>query len=169
MKKYLVILFVILPFLTSAKTTRQPAQKETVMDVINAYCAEEGIDVVRIGKLGTFAIKKIIRLSADASEEQEIKDALKIIHGINSLLVVDYSDCREPVRNSISGRISKVLGSTDLLMEVKDGTDVMKMYGIVNGNSSEVRDFILFSPEDCSIICLFGSISMDAISMISDR
>ena len=56
-----------------------------------------------------------------------------------------------------------------MLMEVKDGSDIMRMYGVVDDRGDRVRNFVLFSPEDCTLICLFGTISLDSVLNMASR
>jgi hypothetical protein len=56
-----------------------------------------------------------------------------------------------------------------MLMEVKDGSDIMRMYGVVDDRGDKVKDFVLFSPEDCTLICLFGSISLDSVMAVASK
>ena len=170
MKKYLIIvLLLVVPVLTGATGRKQAVSQEKLTSIINEYKACDGFEVTKIGKVGTSAIKNLIRLSAKTESSQDVKDALDIIKGIKKLAIVEYDNCSEDVRDRFNHKISKALESSELLMEVKDGNDRMSMYGVVNGNSSEVKDFILFSPNECTLVCLFGSIPMDAISRIAAR
>ena len=77
--------------------------------------------------------------------------------------MVDYSSCDLQVRQGFSQKMSRLLGGADMLMEVKDGSEVMRMYGVVDDKGGKVKNFVLFSPEDCTLICLFGTISLDSI------
>ena len=51
-------------------------------------------------------------------------------------------------------------------MEVKDESDTMQMYGIIDEDGESVRDFVLYTPADCALICIFGKVSMDAVAKI---
>lgn len=170
MKKYIIIvLLLVVPVLTGATGRKQAVSQEKLTSIINEYKGCDGFEVTKIGTIGTSAIKNLIRLSAKTEGSQDVKDALDVIKGIKKLAIVEYDNCSEDVRNRFNLKISKALESSELLMEVKDGDDQMKMYGVVNGDSSEVKDFIMFSPKECALICLFGSIPVDAISRITNR
>ena len=45
----------------------------------------------------------------------------------------------------------------------------MKIYGVFDEQSGTVQDFVLYAPSDCALICLFGSISMDAIAQLVSK
>ena len=54
--------------------------------------------------------------------------------------------------------------SAELLLEVRQEDGLMRMYGVVSDDSKTISNFVLYVPEDYTLICLFGTISADAIS-----
>lgn len=169
MRKYIIAILLMAPVLTGAVKMQQAIRQEKLIGIINDYKRCDGFDIVKLGPVGTSAIKGLIRVSEKNYDSQEVKDALSIINGVKIIAIVEYEECSEDIREKFNYRIFKALESSELLMEVKDGSEVMKMYGLVSENTAEVKDFILFSPEDCTLICLFGSIPIDAISKIAAK
>ena len=51
-------------------------------------------------------------------------------------------------------------------MEAKDDDASMRIFGVVDEKTGTVRDFVLHSPDGGTLICIFGSISMDAVSKV---
>ena len=45
----------------------------------------------------------------------------------------------------------------------------MRIYGVMDEKTNEVKDFVLYAPSDCSLICLFGTLSMDAMAKIASN
>ncbi len=45
----------------------------------------------------------------------------------------------------------------------------MRIYGVVDESADSVKDFVLYTPSDCALICIFGSISMDAVAKIASN
>ena len=86
------------------------------------------------------------------------------MRNVNGLYVFDYEDCRPALRDKINRRLNRLLNNSDLLMEANDEGERMQIYGLYDERTEAVRDFVLFSPSDCALVCLFGSIPMDTVS-----
>ena len=48
-------------------------------------------------------------------------------------------------------------------MEIKDGGDMCRIYGVVDDAADKLSNFVLYDPSDCTLICLFGTIPMSAV------
>ena len=127
----------------------------------------EGVEVVQLGRMATLALRGAIRLgSIDDPETQEV---LKLISGIKRISVLEYEDCQPQVREKITRKLDRMLSDSDLLMETRDGSDRMQIYGVVDEKTGTVRDFVLHTPSDCSLVCIFGSIPIDKIAKIASQ
>ena len=51
-------------------------------------------------------------------------------------------------------------------MEVNDEEDRMQIFGLYDERTDAVRDFVLYTPSECALICIFGKISMAAVEKI---
>ena len=160
-------MLMLLPLFGFARTAGAPVPKTKLVSIINEYKNYEGVEVVKVGSLGTRALKSMIRLASLSENAPDMRDAMRIISGIRKMLVVDFEDCEPAVRERLARKLQGALDGADLLMEVKDGGTGLMMYGVVAEGSSTVRDFVLYSPEDCSLICLFGSLSLNAVSKLA--
>jgi len=168
MKKFVLsILLLALPLLFPARNAGASVPKEKLLGIISEYKVYEGVEVVRVGRVGTSAIKSMIRLAALTEDDPDIRDAMRIIAGIKRVVIMEFEDCDDWVRERICFKLDKALSGSDLLMEVKDGDSGMSMYGVVSDDSSVVKDFVLYSPADCTLICMFGSLSMDAVTRLA--
>ena len=137
--------------------------------LISEYKAYDGFEAVKVGRLGTGILKSLISSGAVEGSDPEIKEIKRLIKGIKKLAVVDYSDCEPQVRQGFTQKVGRLLNGAEMLMEVKDGSDIMRMYGVVDDRGDRVRNFVLFSPEDCTLICLFGTISLDSVLNMTSR
>lgn len=170
MKKIIVAIMLLAVCVTAfPQTGNGGVPKEKIASLINEFRTYDGFDVVRMNALGTSAIKALIRMTASADSDPEVRAALDMIKGIKKIAVVDYEDCAQDVKQRFSRKLNRALSSSELLMEAKDGSEVMRMYGVVSDDSAVVRDFVMFSPDDCALVCLFGSISLDAIMKIANQ
>ncbi len=171
MKKILIIivLALTLPMAGNANAQGKSVPGTQISLLINEYKGYDGFEAVKVGRLATGFIKSMINSGAMESGDPEIQEIRRLVKGIKKLTVVDYSSCDLQVRQGFSQKMNRLLGGADMLMEVKDGSDVMRMYGVVDDKGGKVRNFVLFSPEDCTLICLFGTISMDSIMNMASR
>lgn len=136
--------------------------KKSLLTLVQDVKSYDGVELVKVGGLGTAAIKTLIKLGAVVQDE-DARCALDIIKGINKLFILDFEDCNDAVKAKITAGTEQALAGSDLLMEVKDGGDHMQMYGVVDGDGSKVRDFVMYDREGCALICLFGNINVDNV------
>lgn len=167
MKRLLLLL--VLALLPLAASASDPATKKVsktrITTVISEVRRYDGVEVVRLGRLGTAAIRGLVRLTA--REDPEAREALALLRGVKNLTVMEYDDCAPAVRERIVRRLDEALGSSELLMEAKDGGSAMRMYGLVDEQTDRVRDFVIHTPSEHALICIFGSIPMDVIGKLA--
>ena len=170
MRKILIVMTLASMFVTcSAGRNSDAVSQDRLMELISDYSDEDGFEIVRIGSLGTSAIKNFVRAASALDDDPDLRDALKVIRGIRRIVVVDYEDCQDEEHRGFDRRLGRMLENCDMLLETKDGDDVMRMYGVLDENSEEVKDFILYSPSDSKLICLFGTIELDAVAKILEE
>lgn len=168
MKKFLV-LFTLLALSISGFAAQKPDKavpKDKLLSVISEYRHNEGFHVIKLGNLATSLVRSAAKIAVKVDGDQEAAEALKMINGVRKVCVVEYEECSGAVRDSFNSKLSRVLSGSELLMEVKDDEDQVFMYGIVDDDASAVRDFVIYVPEDSALICMFGSISMDALTKL---
>lgn len=165
--KKLLILFVLtlLPLAASASfPVKQTVSKARLTALISEMRGYDGVEVVRLGALPTAAFKSILRVAA--RRDEDAREALRLLRGVRRVSVLDYEDCSTAVRERISARLDRALVGSELLMEAKGDDSAMQIFGVVDDKTGTVRDFVLHAPDDCTLICIFGSISMDAVSKV---
>lgn len=141
--------------------------KTQLAALVSDYRRCDGVELVQLGSLATSALKTVIR--ASAKDDPDAAEALQLLDGIRQLTVFEYEDCSSAVKEKISRRIDRILSESDLLIETKDGSDTMRMYGVVDENGDTVRDFVLHTPGSCALICIFGKVSMKAVSKMMEN
>lgn len=144
------------------------AQTAPLVALINEYKSCDGFEVVQLGRFGTSVVKSLIKAAAKSEVDEDIRDAFRIISGIKRFAVVEFDGCSSDVRNGFISKVENILGSSELLMEVKDDDDQFKMYGITSSDGGTVSNFVLYNPSDNTLICLFGTISMDHIARMME-
>lgn len=166
MKKTITILcFLVLSLSAMAGKNVSKTQLATLVSEYRQY---DGVELVQLGSLATSALKTVIRISA--KNDPDAAEALQLLNGIRRLTVFEYEDCSPAVKEKITRKLNRILNGSELLMEAKDGDDSMRMYGVVDEKGDTVRDFILHTPGSCALICIFGKVSMKALSkMMKDN
>ena len=157
---------------TEAAIKKEVAHKKVnsgaVTDLIREYNLTEGFETVSVGGLGLGLIKMIAKPSMDDEE----RAALEIMDGLRRILVLDYEEADSSQKESFTRKMTEILDSAEKIIEVKDEEDVLNIYGTCADGGDSIDDLMIFSPGDCSLICLFGSISSqkvaDLIEMAND-
>lgn len=165
-KKILLFLCLLLPLAASAGTPAKKVSKTKITSVISEARCYEGVEVVKLGRVATAALKGLVR--ASAREDPDAREALRMMRGIKNLTVLDYGDCAPAVRERLASRLDDALGGSELLMEAKEsGGTSMQMFGILDEQTDRVRDFVIHAPSEGALICLFGSIPMEVLGKMT--
>lgn len=151
----------------SAALTLQAAERVNLSSVISECSRCEGADVVSLGRIATAGIKGVLRLAS--KDEPDADEALLMMKGIRSLSVLDFDDCSDKDKARINKKINRALDGADILMEAGGSGEKLTIYGTFNERTGKVKDFILYSPNECSLICVFGTFSMDDIAKIVEN
>lgn len=128
------------------------AKLNSLVSICRTY---KDVEIVKVGSVGMSLLKFAARISA---EDEEDREALRAMNGIKSISVMDYSECRAGDRDAISARIDHLLAGKAPIMEVKDDGEAMFIYGVVSEDGGKIEDFVLYTPSDCALIGIFGSI-----------
>lgn len=163
MKKFLLLAAILLPLFAPA-AAGENVSKSKITALISECQRYEGVEIVQLGGLATMALKATLRLAT--VDDPEAREALKMITGIKRISVLNYEECEPAIRDRISRRLDRVLAGSDLLMETRDGNDLMQIYGVVDDRTGTVRDFVMHNPSDASLICIFGSIPIEKIARV---
>ena len=142
-------------------------KKTGILALISECRGCEGADVVQLGRLSTGAIKGALRVAAVG--DREMREVLKLARGLNSISIFDYDGCSDADKMYITGRLDALLSGSEVLMEAKDGSERLRIFGVVDDRTDNIRDIVLYAPASCSLICLFGSIPVDKAVHIIDN
>ena len=162
MKRLLIILSIVLIPLSG--TAGKSVPRNRLLTALSEFRSTEGVELVQLGTLATSALRAVASLSSAGDEDA--RQALALMKGVRRVTVFDYEDCDAAVKEKIGRRLNRILGDSEILFEAKDGEDVMKLYGVTDSKGENVRDFVLYTPGDCALICIFGKISMAAVEKI---
>lgn len=127
------------------------------------YKGEEGFEMISLGKLGMRLFQGVAVMASDLDEED--KAALKLFKGLNKITIVDFEDIRADKKAAFEKKAQKILRGMDLILEAKDSTDSVKIYGIDDGEY--VRDCILYS-SDGTMIITRGRLSLNHLGNLME-
>lgn len=120
--------------------------------------SQGGLDMVTIGN---FWIKTGAKFLSFADDDQDMKEAARLMKSLNKLMIVSYDGCEERLRSDFDRKIGKTLDGCDLLMEAKDGGESMSIYGNSSRDGKLLEDIVFYSPENSTLICFFGTLDTD--------
>jgi len=166
MKKLLITTFILIVTIPLFGKVNRGIDTGELNSLISEFNSFEGFEVVQIGRLGTTFIKALARLSSDGDED--IKDAVGLIEGVRKFIVIDYEDCDSDVRKNITSKIEKMLRDGNIILEAKDDGDTVKIYGVTDEKSDKIQNFVLYTPSDYALVCVFGSIPLESINSLID-
>lgn len=167
MKRIIILLAILVPIVSQAASATDKLTKAQIKACISDYSNCQGVEIVRLGRLATGAIKGAARVAA--LDDPEMREALKLMKGIKSISIFDYDSCSEADKAAIAMRLEGILTGGEVLMEAKDGNDRMKIYGIMDESGNAINDFVLYAPNDCALICIFGNNQTDKLVHIVDN
>lgn len=165
MKKYLLILLLLLPLTASAARPQKRVSQRELSSVVSEFRHCDGVEVMRLGRLGTALVKGVaVHVDDNDDDLREIRQALR---GIKGVTVMEYESAAPEVRERVNRRLSSILGKREILMEVKDDGEKVQIFGVLDDATGLVRDIVFHSPSDCALICMFGSLPLDVIGKIA--
>ena len=163
MKKIILLAALLLPMFAQTLAGGN-VPKSKITSFIYDCQRYEGVEVVQLGGLAAMALRASLRVAA--SDDPDVRAALKLITGIKRISVLNYENCEAAIQDKISRKLDRMLDGSDLLMETRDGDDLMQIYGVVDENNGTVRDFVLHNPTESSLICIFGSIPIEKLARV---
>jgi hypothetical protein len=167
MKRILLIISIILLPQALVCAQGKTISKTQLTATVSGCRQYEGAELVKLGRLATAALKKTIRLSS--ANDSDARQVLSLMKGIREMAILDYSDCSENDKESISRKLERALSGGEMLMEASDEGGKMRIYGVVDDKTDTVRDFVMYAPSDCALICIFGSISLKTVAKMASN
>ena len=165
MKKYVLILLLLLPLTASAARPQKKVSQREVASIVSEFRHCDGVEVMRLGWLGTALVKGVaVHIDDEDGDMREIRQALR---GIKGVTVMEYDGASPEIRERVSRRLARVLDKREVLMEVKDDGKKVQIFGVLDEATGLVRDIIFHAPGEGALICMFGSLPMDVVGKIA--
>lgn len=167
MKRFLLILSVLLSLQACARTTGKSVTSPQIASVISECSQYDGVETITLGRFATSALRGVIRVSG--AGDNDIKDALRVMKGIRGISIMEYDDCSSDDKAEITSIIRQALSEREVLLEASDEGDKIELYGNVDDNGDMVRDFVLYSSSECALIYIKGAVSMETVARIASN
>lgn len=133
-----------------------------VEKLVRQYKGQEGFEVVTLGRTSLGLLRSATSLSGDLDDED--RTALKAFKGIKKLILVDFEEAPAQAKAQFSAELERILGGMELIMETKDSTETMRIYGIEDG--AKIRDCVIYS-SDGDLLYAAGSIDLNKIGELA--
>lgn len=181
MKKSIIIILLsaLIPFAACARSsavatesssygTASIKKQGSAEAIIRDFDSAEGFNILSIKGFGTGLIKHMITAAMDRNDPEQRAFA-DMISGIKKLTVVEYSDCDDSTKERFLKKMDRVLNEDNLLFDVKDDGESLKMYGTVSEDGGTIQDFFIHAPEDGAFILFSGTLALDSISGLMEQ
>lgn len=140
---------------------RKKVNTGAVTGLIREYDDEDGFEIISVGNLGMGLMKMVAKAAAETEED---KAALGVLDDIRKIVLVEYEGTDESVKSSFSRKMAGLLEKAEKILEVKEGGSALNIYSASVDGDESLDDVIIFIPEDCTLICFFGSVSFQNIA-----
>ena len=167
MKRIIFVMLMIAASLTGTEVSgKGRVDSGAVLGLVRTYNPEPGFEVISVGRLG-LGLAKLV-MSAEALDEEE-RATLELLRDINKVVVVNYDGVDSTKRKAFSTNLVQILDKAEKILEVKEEGEAVNIYGTsVNGGES-IDDLMIFIPEDCTLVCILGSISAERIADLIEK
>ena len=167
MKKLLIFLSLAVALASCAGTPKKNENTEALNKAISECRQYSGARVVELGAAAADFIKGIVGLAG--SEDKEAQEALNVMKDIKGFTVLAYDDCSDEDKKAINAKLEPVLDKAEVLMEAVNNGEKVQIFGTCDEkNPNIVNDVIIYAKSGNALVCMFGSIPMDALSKIAN-
>lgn len=132
--------------------------KSLVKAVAAKYKARDPeFEVVNLGGFSTWLVKTCGRLGS-------CSDEMALLKGVKSMYVIDYEDCSQNVKAGFNREMTKLLKNAEIIIETKEDGALTRIYGMPSRDCRKVSDVVIFSPDEGAMICIFGTMDVEALA-----
>lgn len=133
--------------------------------IYNKYSEAEGVSAVYISP----AMFRLMGKLPDMSFSDEDIDLSKVVKSLDGFYLLDSEN--ESINRELAADVRKFIQGNEyeLMMEVKDDGEVVKMFTI--GKGDDITGFVMLSDEkdECTFICMDGHMSREMLESIISK
>jgi len=164
-------LFILLSIVLAVVSCRTDSNREVSIpnDELNALIREykdsADFNVIKLGSFSMSIAKSAVKIAASLDDD-DIQTILSQMDGVKALTVVEYEDASRAKKAEFNFKLGALLPKEDLIMEVKDDDDIVRIYGAPS-EQGIFDNLIVFCENDDVLVRIYGKISMQSIGKIS--
>lgn len=167
MRKILIILsFAAVALCLCPSAVARTVSERRIVRIVNGFRGTGGFEIMKIGKAGLLLVRSVAGMSGEL-DDPEAKEALKLLKGIDRVILVDYGEASERERDLFNRRIASALHSDGLLLSVKEDDSAVNVYGTYNKRSGDVDDLAVCLLDESSFVCVFGKLSVEDVMKLA--
>ena len=163
MKRIIFAVLMLTFLMPSASAGERKFKTRDVIRLVNEFKSEEGFDVVSVGSFGLGLVKMVAKLEADDEEDRQ---ALRLLDNINKVVVVEYEEASDASRKAFDSSLGHILENAEKVLEVKEDGENLNIYGTSADDGGSIDDLMIYVQEDCTLICILGSVSMEDVASL---
>jgi len=163
MKKFIFAIMVAL-MLPLGNADARKRNVSDMTELIREYKGHEDFEYISVGNFLLSLAKGMAK--SEARGDSDMIAGLSLLDGIKHITIADYSDCRQGVKAAFTADVRRILEDMDLIMEAKSDDSTMKIYGSMNASASVLNGLVLYTPQEETVICIDGKISIDDLGAI---
>ncbi len=141
--------------------------RSEIKSIVKEFKRYDDFESITIGKFMMNLIKSIEKMDVENMDDDDSKDfenIMNLMKSLDGMIAADYEDCSEDVKTKFNSRMTKALEGVELLMESKDGGDHVYIYGGITKGGEEIKDLIIYSPEEGNFMCLLGTLKVEHLA-----
>ena len=171
MKRFITILLAtaltvgtILTAGAESKQKEKVADTAAIIRMSEEYSSKRGVEVVNIGGVGMSLLKVVANVTADEDD----RGALEILNGLSRMVIMECSDADQNVKDSFNRQAEALLEGVEKILEVKEDGETVNVCGTLSEDGRTIEDIVIFIPEEYTLLCFLGSVSVDKIGELMD-
>lgn len=133
--------------------TSSDSVKKSIENVVDNYRGYSNFEVVKIGK----AMMSFAKVTSGKAE----------IKGLESIIVVDYSDCDANTKNSFTVELLRAAKDFSKLVEATEDGTTVSIFGQASEDGQTVSNPMILT-SDGELVCMFGTITASDVKSLSE-
>lgn len=124
----------------------------------------KGAKVMELGNAANL-IKGFASLAGEQIDD-DTKKAMDALKDVDELSVVTFEGCSDEDKKAITDKLDIIFEKAEVLMEANDDGEAVRIFGTSKEGTNLVNDVIVYIPTSCTVVCLFGSISLEDLTQM---
>lgn len=159
MKKVLAVIILFCTLLGNVCAEGKIQKSKSLQSQIEKFIQENkslrGVESIKLGSASLSVVRLFAKMEGDLDADSV--EMMSLINGVKKIIILDYDDASFADHARIQMQLDEILKTTQLLMELREDDDIVKIYCDISEESDNITHFVLEA--DDVLICAFGKIS----------